>query len=126
MAHMPSSGVSGVDLYVRVADKLRFVKCGVPVGQENEMVLWNGGPNVPKDVMRQVGTCVVVCWHWEQSLSRARCQFALYLPLYNGVTSLELGVERGSASLLPGPPRPPRSQRPIVFYGTSITHGEPL
>jgi hypothetical protein len=48
-------------------------------------------------------------------------EYMLYLPLRNAVTSLEIGVTKGSA-ISPGPPRAAGS-KPIVFYGTSITHG---
>jgi lysophospholipase L1-like esterase len=46
-------------------------------------------------------------------------EFLLYLPLYNGIKALELGIP-GSAHLEPAPVRP---QKPIVFYGTSILQG---
>jgi hypothetical protein len=45
----------------------------------------------------------------------------LYLPLYNGVNLVEIGVPKGTA-LGPGPARP-AGRKPIVFYGTSITQG---
>lgn len=48
-------------------------------------------------------------------------EYMLYLPLHNPVTSLEIGVPKGS-TIQPGPPRP-AGRKPIVFYGTSITHG---
>jgi hypothetical protein len=51
----------------------------------------------------------------------AEREFMVYLPLRNGVTSLEFGVPKG-ATIKPGPPRAAGS-KPIVFYGTSITHG---
>lgn len=46
--------------------------------------------------------------------------YALYLPLYNGVTALSLGFAPG-AQVLPG--RKPAIEKPIVFYGSSITQG---
>jgi hypothetical protein len=46
----------------------------------------------------------------------------LYLPLYNGVESMEIGIERGR-KLWPAAARPDAQAKPIVFYGTSITHG---
>lgn len=46
-------------------------------------------------------------------------EYALYLPLRNGVESLSVGVPAGAHF----EPLPPREQKPIVFYGTSITHG---
>src|SRR5208283_2623951 len=51
----------------------------------------------------------------------AKREYMIYLPLRNGVTSLEIGLPKGSA-ITPGTPRPEGS-KPIVFYGTSITHG---
>ena len=46
-------------------------------------------------------------------------EYALYLPLRNGVEDLAIGVPPGAsfAGL------PPREAKPLVFYGTSITHG---
>jgi hypothetical protein len=48
-------------------------------------------------------------------------EYMIYLPLRNGVTSLEIGVPKDS-TIAPGPARAAGS-KPIVFYGTSITHG---
>jgi len=46
----------------------------------------------------------------------------LYLPLYNGVTSVEIGIDKGQAIAASGD-RPIGYEKPIVFYGTSITQG---
>jgi hypothetical protein len=44
----------------------------------------------------------------------------LYLPLYNGVTSVEIGLPKGhTLSMVPTRP----GLKPVVFYGTSITQG---
>ncbi len=48
-------------------------------------------------------------------------EYMIYLPLRNGVTSLEIGVPKGSA--IDKAPARPAGSRSIVFYGTSITHG---
>jgi len=48
-------------------------------------------------------------------------EFMVYLPLRNGVSSLEFGVPKG-ATIKAGPARP-QGSKAIVFYGTSITHG---
>lgn len=95
MPHMPATGVSGLDLYVRDENgRWRWVATGQPKAQENTAKLISGVP---------AGTR----------------QYLLYLPLYNGVTSVELGIPAGStlAKL------PQHSRKPIVFYGTSITQG---
>ncbi len=45
--------------------------------------------------------------------------YALYFPLRQSVTSVEIGVKKGA--FFEALPRP--AKKPIVFYGTSITHG---
>jgi hypothetical protein len=94
MPHMPATGVSGVDLYARDAQgRWRWV-------------------NVTRPAQAEVRTELI------GGLDGAAREYALYLPLYNGVQMLEIGVPKGAAfaGLAPRP-------KPIVFYGTSITHG---
>jgi hypothetical protein len=94
MPHMPATGVSGVDLYARDANGAwRWVAATKPERQEFEAALVSG-------------------------LAPGSREYAAYLPLYNGVESLEIGVPAGSAF----EPLAARG-KPIVFYGTSITHG---
>ena len=97
MPHMPATGVSGVDLYVRMEGPSgpiwRWVANGRPSAVENERILVSDLPAVSRD-------------------------WLLYLPLYNGVESIEIGISQ-NASIAPAMSR----DRPIVFYGTSITHG---
>jgi hypothetical protein len=94
MPHMPASGVSGIDLYARDADgRWRWVAATKPDAQTMDVALVGG-------------------------LAPGEREYAAYLPLYNGVESLEIGVPE-QASFVGLDPRP----RPIVFYGTSITHG---
>jgi hypothetical protein len=98
MAHMPATGVSGVDLYVRLADgSWRWVANGRPQTRTNTVRLCRG-------------------------LSAEPREFCLYLPLYNGVSRVEIGIPK-AASISPADPRPARRQRPLLFYGTSITQG---
>jgi hypothetical protein len=94
MPHMPATGVSGVDLYARDASgKWRWVMVTKPSAQEAKVKVIEG-------------------------LAPGLREYAAYLPLYNGVETLAIGVPKGAAfeGLAP-------RQRPIVFYGTSITHG---
>jgi len=95
MSHMPATGVSGVDLYARDAEgKWRWVQVTRPTSQEVKAQLVSG-------------------------LAPGLREYAAYLPLYNGVEFLNIGVPPNSKfeSL------EPRKKKPIVFYGTSITHG---
>jgi len=99
MPHMPATGVSGLDLYSRVSTNSawRFVQNGRPTGQTNNMASFNLTDPAGEARLRE---CL------------------LFLPLYNGVTRLELGVE-SALELLPAP----TPARPVVVYGTSIVQG---
>ena len=95
MAHMPPSGVSGLDLYARdTKGKWRWAAATRPSKQEMQAILLRG-------------------------IKPGLREYALYLPLYNGTESLEVGVPEGAKfeSLAP------RKVKPLIFYGTSITHG---
>ncbi|MBQ6352456.1 MAG: hypothetical protein IJJ28_04235, partial [Lentisphaeria bacterium] len=47
-------------------------------------------------------------------------EYTVFLPLYGGIKSLEIGVAPGSRIAAP---RPQRVKLPICFYGSSITQG---
>jgi hypothetical protein len=68
---------------------------------------------VTKPASQTVETIVI------SGLAPGMREYAAYLPLYNGVESLEIGVPAGAA--FEG--LAARAAKPIVFYGTSITHG---
>lgn len=95
MPHMAATGVSGVDLYAaNEQGQLRWLGTTRPTSQ-----------TVQGDLASEIAP--------------AMREYRAYLPLYNGVESLEIGVPEGSKF----EPLPPRDQKPIVFYGTSILHG---
>ena len=99
LEHMPATGVSGVDLYVRTEDG----GWGwLAVGRPSQY------PTNQKDLVGGLPPA----WH----------EFLLYLPLYNGVTSVQVGIAP-KHSIAKAPPRPPERVRPICFYGTSIVQG---
>ena len=100
MPHMPATGCSGLDLYTRgVNNTWRFVGNGRPGKQEGNVSQFEfpGGAGPQRECL-------------------------LYLPLYNGTLSLELGVKPG-AHLEKAPPRPEALRQPVAIYGTSITQG---
>jgi lysophospholipase L1-like esterase len=98
MPHMPATGVSGLDLYVRLADgRWSWLANGRPSAVENTAKLVGEGPP-------------------------GSHEFLVYFPLYNGVKSVEIGVPSGK-KLEVAPTRPDASRKPIVFWGTSITQG---
>lgn len=95
MPHMPATGVSGLDLYARDDQgKWRWVNMTRTDKQEMKLEI--------------IG-----------ELARGFREYAIYLPLYNGIESLSIGVPVGAKF----EKLAPRTQKPIVFYGTSITHG---
>jgi hypothetical protein len=95
MPHMPATGVSGVDVYSQdKSGRWSFVANGRPGGVTN---MARFSPPAGQ-----------------------RC--LLYLPLYNGVTSVEIGVPKGK-TLAGADPAASKQRKPIVIYGTSITHG---
>jgi lysophospholipase L1-like esterase len=95
MPHMPATGVSGVDLYATDDDgHWRWLSVAKPTAKTTKSRLIGG--IIPK--LRD---------------------FAAYLPLYNGTESLKIGVPEGATFQ----PIAPRKDKPILFYGTSITHG---
>lgn len=98
MPHMPATGVSGLDLYARDDHgRWRWVAVGQPKETTNQIVLARG-------------------------MRPGKREYLLYLPLYNGVASVEVGVP-APATLEDAPDYPTERARPLVFYGTSITHG---
>ena len=98
MIHMAAAGVSGLDLYARRDGRWRWA--GVAFAQE-----------VPHNEIRV-----------QAGLSPRRRELALYLPLYNGVDSVQIGAPP-EAFVAAAPRRPAGAQRPVVFYGTSVVMG---
>lgn len=96
MAHMPATGVSGIDLYAE---------------NDKGQVRW---VSVVKPNTTPVVNATIA-----DSLDSGSRVYTAYLPLYNGINSLEFGVPEGSTFK----PVAPRKNPPILFYGTSITHG---
>jgi len=97
MNHMPATGVSGLDLYVNDAGVWRWIGVGRPDKVENQATL---ASDIPP----------------------GEHEYCLYLPLYNGTQSLEIGIP-SKAHLAKAAPRPAQQAKPVVFYGTSIVQG---
>ena len=98
MDHMPATGKSGIDVYRYDAKKGRWFY--VRTGRIYDAV--KGGA---LDIGWTPGTPCIV-----------------NLPLYNGVSSFTLGIDK-DATVSALPPRKSGINKPVVFYGTSITHG---
>ena len=98
MDHMPSTGVSGIDVYRfdEAAGTWRYVKTGR---------IWDAKKGGSLTVDWKPGDACIV-----------------NLPLYNGVRKFKLGIDPGAKVEALGP-RKSGIDKPVVFYGTSITHG---
>ena len=95
MSHMPATGVSGLDLY----------------GNDDQgMDRWVA---VVRPDKKEIETAIA------KDLAPGSRLYTLYLPLYNGVDSLEVGIPKGESFEALAP----RKEKPILFYGTSIMHG---
>lgn len=93
--HMAATGASGIDLYAQDTD-----------GRDRWLA-------VVKPTSREIETRLV------DGVDPGLRRYTAYLPLHNGVESLQIGVARGAS--FHGVP--PRTDRPIAVYGTSIVHG---
>lgn len=98
MPHMAATGVSGLDLYVKTEKgDWRWLAVGKPDRQTNSASLIS---NLPP----------------------GRREYLLYLPLYNGTHSVEVGVPAGATVSKAGA-WGSGTRKPMLFYGTSILHG---
>ena len=99
MPHMPSTGVSGVDMYAT---------------DIHGELLWCSARYAFRDTV----TYTYNKLSYGQSASKGY-EYEVYLPLYNDVKWLEVGVQEGyKLEFLPA-----SQEKPIVLYGTSIAQG---
>ena len=94
MNHMAETGIKGVDLYFKNKDNWQYLNTGRPDGIKNESTLIN-------------------------NMSEEMREFKIFLPLYDGVVNIEVGIDSNSVIKKPLKNR----NKPIIFYGTSITQG---
>lgn len=97
LPHMPSTGVRGVDLYAWQGNGWQYVKTGFPSEETTQYTLLSQGDGVARE-------------------------YLLNLPLYDGVKSLEIGVNE-SAEITRAKDPYLLDKKPVVYYGTSIAQG---
>lgn len=97
LPHMTPVGVNGLDLYVKLDGKWKWAGIAKPHRSdlENEVLIKRGIPE------------------------KGKYEYMLYLPLYSSITDLQLGFSSNAKIEKVVEP----TKKPIVFYGTSITHG---
>lgn len=97
MPHFALTGSTGFDLTVREDQEDRFAGSYIP----------------PFGVTEGYTSLLTVG-------ERKMRQVTIHYPLYCGVRSLEIGLQSGSELL---PPEPYPVEKPVVYYGSSITQG---
>ena len=76
MDHMPETGIKGVDLYFRNKDKWQYLNTGRPSGKLNEYTL-------------------------VENMTVEEREYKVYLPLYDGVKNIEIGIDSSSFIIVP-------------------------
>lgn len=100
MAHMAGTGIRGIDLYcLDEKDTWRFIGTAQPNGKESSNV-------------------------FVRNMSGQMRDYMAYLPLYDGVICVEIGVDSSAVIGMPQSNLLTKGRcKPILFYGTSITQG---
>ena len=100
MNHMTPTGVRGLDLYTLLPDSTwTFVNSARPD-------IWNKSTET-----RVIG-----------NMDSVMREYMLYLPLYDGIDSLYIGID-GDHILKAPAIALPEVEKPVVFYGTSLLQG---
>lgn len=99
MNHMTPTGIKGLDLYGYEDGKWWFVGSGRPGHQKDTFV----------------STII-------SNMDTTMREYMLFLPLYDGVTKVEIGVDSTATVEMPVLDSP-RREKPVVVYGTSVTQG---
>lgn len=101
MNHMTATGVRGLDLYALQGDSTwTFVNSARP-----------------NSASATTTSCII------GNMDPTMREYMLYLSLYDGIDSLEIGIENSYKLLPPTVDLPSRKGGRIVFYGTSILQG---
>ena len=97
MNHMAPTGIKGLDLYCLENGKWTYINTARPTDKKTETVIISNMEKKERELM-------------------------LYLPLYEGLVSLEIGID---STAFIGQPKVdlPQRTKPMVAYGTSITQG---
>jgi len=99
MFHMPSTGVSGIDMFAKDSKgEVHWCAPQFPPSFKDTITYKYNKIAYPEDGVYE---------------------YHMFLPLYNSVKWMEVGVPEGAdIAFIPAP-----DQKPVVIYGTSIAHG---
>lgn len=97
LAHMTPTAVKGLDLYCWTDTAWRYMGCAMPYHRSNNY--------------KMIGY-----------MDKVEREYMMFLPLYDGLDSLEIGVD-ADAQIAKPKLDIPNTRKPIVWYGTSILQG---
>lgn len=122
MNHMPDTGIKGLDLYVLDGGKWHYVGTAKPNAKSIGNVTGGASSNLAGGA--SVNPKESFAFFVKNMVVQNR-EFIAYLPLYDGVSSVEIGVEQDAQIRMPQNLRLIKraQKKPILFYGTSITQG---
>ena len=81
MPHMASTGIKGIDIYIKYNNTQRYVTtAGALVGEKKHQ-----NKDVPSDSINE--------YELIKNLTPEFREYKLFLPLYDGVTQLEIGID---------------------------------
>lgn len=103
MYNMAPTGHSGIDVYTakRGEKDFKYIKTFIPSVSEGTLIY----------------TGFLEFNEWDDFIER---EVILNLPLYNSVNSVKIGIKDGEKLF---PPVPYKIDKPVYFYGSSITQG---
>lgn len=99
MAHMADTGIKGTDLY--------------RLGEDGKWHYVNTARPVKDSIQHKI---------YVSNLDGGMYEYMIYLPLYDGINWLEIGVDSTADIIQPQVDNPRKGGR-IVFYGTSVMQG---
>ena len=93
MNHMTDAGIKGIDLYTKRNNNWYYTNTCLPNGKENEQILF-------------------------ENIEQKNREYCLFLPLYDTLIDMRIGLDDDSSI-----ENITFQNKPLVFYGTSITEG---
>ena len=93
MNHMTDAGIKGVDLYEKRDQNWYYIGTCLPNGKENDQILF-------------------------EDIDKKKREYCLFLPLYDTLIDMRIGLDDDSSI-----ENITFQNKPLVFYGTSITQG---
>ena len=113
MAHMADTGIKGTDLYIWSSNVQKFESSKGSKGPDGRWMYVNTNRPTKDSIQQKI---------YVENMDGEMHECLIYLPLYDGVNWMEIGVD-SDAVITPPQLDNPRKKMKVVCYGTSILHG---